>query len=105
MTINVKQETDGTFTISWDENDPKESILNNWTEEDFIQAICSHLEQIERELGAVDDKNQKILNEGAQQGQTFYVDQTEGEILQDLKNAEQFVQKQEEPQRLARLFF
>jgi len=37
--IEVKEETDGTFTISWDENDPVESILNTWSEQDFINAI------------------------------------------------------------------
>ena len=35
--INVKDNGDGSFTIDWDENDPAESILNDWTKEDFIQ--------------------------------------------------------------------
>jgi hypothetical protein len=43
--IEVKEEQDGSFTISWDENDPKESILNTWTEDDFIQAIKQSLEE------------------------------------------------------------
>ena len=34
--INVKDHEDGSFTIEWDENDPAESILNDWTKEDFI---------------------------------------------------------------------
>lgn len=37
--IEVKEETDGSFTISWDENDPVESILNTWSEQDFINTI------------------------------------------------------------------
>ena len=37
--IQVHEEENGSFTISWDENDPKESLLNTWTEEDFIKAI------------------------------------------------------------------
>ena len=45
MTIEVQQEKDGSFTISWNENDPKESILNNWTEQDFINAIKMELEK------------------------------------------------------------
>jgi hypothetical protein len=44
--INVKEETDGSFTISWDENDPVESMMNTWTEENFIQAIQKHLENL-----------------------------------------------------------
>lgn len=47
MTINVTQENDKSFTISWDENDPKESILNNWTEEDFIKVITDSLQNTE----------------------------------------------------------
>lgn len=42
--INVKEETDGSFTISWDENDPVESMMNTWTEQDFIDAIMNRLE-------------------------------------------------------------
>jgi hypothetical protein len=34
--INVKDHEDGSFTIEWDENDPEESIFNDWTKEDFI---------------------------------------------------------------------
>ena len=34
--INVKDNGDGSFIIEWDENDPEESILNDWTKEDFI---------------------------------------------------------------------
>lgn len=44
--INVKEEEDGSFTISWDETDPKESILNTWTEQDFIDAIMDHINEI-----------------------------------------------------------
>jgi hypothetical protein len=45
--INVKEESDGSFTISWDENDPVESMMNTWTEEDFIQAIREELKKDE----------------------------------------------------------
>jgi len=37
--IEVKEKEDGSFDISWDENDPTESILNTWTEQDFIDCI------------------------------------------------------------------
>lgn len=47
MTISVKEETDGSFTIEWDENDPKESILNTWTESDFLNAITDFLNELE----------------------------------------------------------
>jgi len=44
--IKVKEEQDGSFTISWDENDPVESIMNDWTESDFIDALEEHLESL-----------------------------------------------------------
>ncbi len=46
MTIEVKEEQNGSFTISWDENDPKESILNHFTEEDFVRIITQRLEDL-----------------------------------------------------------
>jgi hypothetical protein len=45
--IEVKEEQDGTFTISWDEKDPSESMFNTWTESDFLNAITSHLTALE----------------------------------------------------------
>ena len=47
--IEVKENEDGTFEISWDENDPQESIFNTWTESDFINAITQHLDELKRE--------------------------------------------------------
>jgi hypothetical protein len=44
--IEVTQEPDGSMTIDWDPNDPIEKILNDFTEEDFIQALQEYLEQL-----------------------------------------------------------
>ena len=44
--IEVTQESDNKFTISWDENDPTERILNDWTKEDFINCIQNYLESL-----------------------------------------------------------
>jgi len=44
--IQVTENENGSFTISWDETSPTESILNTWTEEDFIKVIMEHLEKI-----------------------------------------------------------
>jgi hypothetical protein len=46
MTIKVNENTDGSFEIDWDPNDPVESIMNDWTAEDFIQALQEYLEQL-----------------------------------------------------------
>jgi hypothetical protein len=44
--IEVKEEQDGSMTIDWDPNDPVESIMNDWTESDFIDAVEKHLESL-----------------------------------------------------------
>ncbi len=44
--IEVHENEDGSFQITWDENDPIEKILNDFTEEDFIQALKEHIEQV-----------------------------------------------------------
>lgn len=49
MTIEVKEREDGSFDIFWDENDPVESQLNHWKEEDFIDAIMSRCRELEDE--------------------------------------------------------
>ncbi len=46
MAIDVKEEQDGSFTISWDENDPLESMFNTWTEQDFIDCIMKRCNEL-----------------------------------------------------------
>jgi hypothetical protein len=49
MTIEVEEwyNCDGklNLTISWDESNPFESQLNNWTEQDFLTAIKNACDQ------------------------------------------------------------
>jgi hypothetical protein len=47
--IQVTEEPDGSMTIDWDPNDPVESIMNNWTEEDFIEAFKDHLKKLQED--------------------------------------------------------
>jgi hypothetical protein len=47
--ISVKENDDGSFTINWDSNDPVESIMNDWTEEDFIDAIMEQCDRVLQE--------------------------------------------------------
>jgi hypothetical protein len=46
--IEVTQEPDGSMTITWDKDDPVESIMNDWTEEDFIQSFKDHLKKVKK---------------------------------------------------------
>ena len=47
MTIKVTEKKDGSFDIEWDQNDPRESIFNHYTEEDFIRVITEYLDKLE----------------------------------------------------------
>lgn len=43
--IEVREGEDNSFTIHWDEKCPKERLLNDWKEEDFITAIKKYLSE------------------------------------------------------------
>ena len=109
--IEVTQEDDNTFTISWDENDPQEKMFNTWTEEDFINAIQDKLKSLE-ELGVLDDATEAVNNindhieeeiiatceetfgkECYEKDTTLYefIDQTAIEVFEDIQNAEDFL--------------
>jgi len=120
--IDCTQNEDGTFTVSWDENDPQESIFNNWKEEDFINAITNYLNSL-KESGEVDDNIEENLTESIEQITEFfnteheerdqrdfdqayenyiqasyevspyYIDQTAEEVTQDIKTARQYIQE------------
>lgn len=40
------KETEEGFEITWDPDDPIESALNTWTEEDFIRAIIQEANRV-----------------------------------------------------------
>ncbi|CAF34068.1 hypothetical protein S-PM2d004 [Synechococcus phage S-PM2] len=84
--INVKQEDNGSFTISWDETDPKESILNTWTEEDFINAIIDAA----NESIAIEEYNTNLRKKSRKTNYT--IDQTAEEVQQDIDTARKFTE-------------
>jgi hypothetical protein len=55
MTIKVTEKKDGTFDIEWNEKDPQESIMNTWTESDFLDAIQKHLDKLKQDDGKETD--------------------------------------------------
>ena len=57
--IDCKENEDGGLTISWDENDPNEAILNTWTQEDFINAIMQKCEECLEVQKYIDSKHSK----------------------------------------------
>ena len=46
MTIKVEENEDGSLEISWNPNDPVESVFNTWTEEQFIDAIMKRANEV-----------------------------------------------------------
>ena len=115
--IDVKENEDGTFTISWDENDPQESIFNNFKEEDFIQLIQNYLDSL-KESGVLDDDGEQKLTESIEQISEFffedyedayenyiqasyevspyYIDQTAEEVNQDINTLHDWYSVKEE---------
>jgi hypothetical protein len=52
MTISVDwHDDDNSFTIHWDENDPTESVFNDWTEQDFLDYFTRYARDVINELG------------------------------------------------------
>ena len=90
--IEVTQDGENTFTISWDENDPHEKMFNTWTEEDFINAIQDKLKALE-ELGVLDNATEAVnqINDHIEDTTLYeFIDQTAEELFEDISNAEKF---------------
>ena len=85
MTMIEVTENDNTFTISWDANDPKEKVLNNWTEEDFITAIQDKLKALQ-ELGVLDNAIEAINQINNHIDEEFFIDQTTEKNIQVIKD-------------------
>ncbi|MGA1433560.1 MAG: hypothetical protein ACO32T_07265 [Candidatus Nanopelagicaceae bacterium] len=45
VTETTNEEGKVSFIISWDENDPQESLFNNFTEKDFIDLLMYYCKQ------------------------------------------------------------
>jgi len=43
LPLTVVENDDGSFTFDWDDNHPITSVMNNWTEEDFVDALRAGL--------------------------------------------------------------
>ena len=121
--IEVTENDDKTFTISWDENDPTESSFNNYTEEDFITLIQISLQSLQESgeidinhfTEAVNNINDHIEEEiiatceetfgkecyeeyiqASYEVSPYYIDQSAEEVKQDIINAEKFIHKGDE---------
>ena len=72
--INVKDHEDGSFTIEWDENDPQESIFNDWTKEDFVEFFrwCAKREN-SKESG--EESEEDYYNSESEGKEKYYTNQ------------------------------
>ena len=48
--LKVLENEDGTFTLEWDEKDPRWSMLNGLTQEEVTAILIEGLEKLETEL-------------------------------------------------------
>jgi hypothetical protein len=89
--IDCIENEDGTFTISWDENDPLESVLNDWTEADFIEVIRNYAEEIlackefysKNSSKSEEESGETNISEATEED---YQDFWEGEDISEQKN-------------------
>ena len=63
MTITATINDDETITFEWDENDPVDSVLNTWTEKDFLNAILNYCKEVigEEEYNKIIEEQQEEL--------------------------------------------
>tara|TARA_B100002019_G_scaffold277389_1_gene277151 strand:+ start:152 stop:418 length:267 start_codon:yes stop_codon:yes gene_type:complete len=83
--INVKDHEDGSFTIEWDENDPQESIFNDWTKEDFIEFFKWAAKRESENSGELGQKSEE----------DFYNSESEGKDYIKATNEETFIEGDE----------
>jgi hypothetical protein len=48
--LKVTENGDGSFTLEWDEKDPRWSMLNGLTQEEVTAILIEGLEKLEKEL-------------------------------------------------------
>ena len=72
--INVKDHEDGSFTIEWDENDPAESIFNDWTKEDFINFFRYCVER-ENAKESGEESEEDYYNSESEGKEKYYTNQ------------------------------
>ena len=74
--IDVKENADGTLTISWDEEGPEHEIFKHFEAKDFIKILTDHTEKV-REQSLQTDKYQQEYIE------TYYNSESEGKEHND----------------------
>lgn len=75
--INVTQKSEREFIIEWDENDPTESIFNEFTEKDFIEVLTYYAER-QLEVQQYSSKLRKKSKEA-----NYYDSESEGKDFKD----------------------
>ena len=91
--INVEEQEDGSFTISWDENDPTESIFNDWTKQDFIDFFNYRLELEKSQEEYVGKNSEKF---GGKPQETSNVSEATKEDYQDFWEGDDITEQEED---------
>jgi hypothetical protein len=86
--IDCKENEDGSFTIYWDENDPIERILNDWTPEDFIKVITNYAEEIISQEEYINIKKKVNTTETGGESQDSNITEATKKDWEDFWNSE-----------------
>ena len=84
--INVTQKSSNQFLIEWDETDPIESILNNYSEEDFNKLLREYIEEINCKKEYYEGKVNSTKTRGKSQNSN--ISETTQEDWEDFWNSE-----------------
>ena len=86
--IEVTENDNGTFTISWDENDPLESVFNDWTEKDWIKMLTDAADEILTKKEYYEGKQKVNPTETRGESQNPNISEATQEDWEDFWNSE-----------------
>ena len=74
--IDVKENADGTLTISWDEEGPENEIFKHFKAEDFIKVLTDYAKEPTKEPQQTNNYQQEYI-------ETYYNSESEGKEHND----------------------
>jgi len=79
--LTVTDNSNGTFTLEWDENHPVTAVMNSWTEEDFHKVIHLGLQEFQLEKADRDARKEFTVEEFDDNFDELFARVEDGETL------------------------
>ena len=81
LPLTVDMNEDGTITFNWDSDHPVTSLMNHWTDEDFVRALEMGLTELKLEKEDRDWRTEFTVDEFADNWDELFARVEEGEHL------------------------